>query len=126
MSKPAKKILIVEDEEPLSNILCDQLTGEGFDVVIARNGSKGVNMAISEKPDLILLDILLPKKSGLTVIKELHEHKETSSIPVIMLTNLSDTDSVNESLNFEAYDFMVKSDTKLSTIVDAIHTKLSV
>jgi len=119
-----KKILIVEDEDPLSSVLRDRLTNEGFTVVVATDGEMGLQMVFAEKPDLILLDILLPEKGGLTMLKELRAHEEAAKIPVIMLTNLSDTDSVNEALSYGVQDYMVKSDTEISTMVDTIRAKL--
>ncbi len=121
-----KTILIVEDEAPLSSVLKDRLVAEGFTVVVATNGEDGLAKVLSDKPDLILLDILLPKKGGLTMLRELRVHKEAASIPVIMLTNLSDTDSINEALELGAHDFMVKADTEISTMVETIRAKLRV
>lgn len=119
-----KKILIVEDEESLSEILKTRIANEGFTVVVAANGEQGLAMALSEKPDLILLDILLPKKGGLTMLGELRTQKDAPNVPVIMLTNLSDTDSVNQGLTLGAQDFLVKADTEIGTIVDTIRSKL--
>jgi DNA-binding response OmpR family regulator len=121
-----KKILIVEDEEPLSNILKDRLANEGFNVIVAANGEEGLAMALSEKPDLILLDILLPKKGGLSMLKELRTHEDAANMPVIMLTNLSDASSINEALELGANDFLVKADTNMSSVVDIIRTKLRI
>lgn len=119
-----KKILIVEDEEPLSSVLKDRLSNEGFTVVVAGNGEEGLDLTLSEKPDLILLDILLPKKGGLTMLKQLRARNETGNLPVVMLTNLSDAGSINEAMELGVNDFLVKADTQISDIVDLIRSKL--
>jgi DNA-binding response OmpR family regulator len=119
-----KKILIVEDEEPLSSVLKDRLSNEGFTIVVAANGEEGLEMALTQHPDLILLDILLPKKGGITMLKELRTHESASDIPVIMLTNLSDNSSINEALQLGAHDFLVKADTNMADLVDAVRMQL--
>ncbi len=83
-----KKILIVEDEAPLRAILKDNLLYEGFAVIEARDGKEGLSLAKKEKPDLILLDILMPKMDGITMMEKLRKERWGRNIPIILLTNL--------------------------------------
>jgi len=86
-----QKILFVEDEPNLQKAIGEVLKQEGFEILAALDGEQGLNLAKKEKPDLILLDLILPKKDGFEVLKELKESEEMKDIPVIVLTNLEGT-----------------------------------
>lgn len=118
------KILIVEDEGPISEVLSERLTNEGFDVIVENDGNKGLATAVEQKPDLILLDILMPNKGGLSMLKELRATEEGKHIPVMMLTNLSDTEDLNKALELGAFDYMVKADWDIASVVLSIRNKL--
>ncbi len=118
------KILVVEDEEVLLGVLKDRLKNEGFDVVTARDGEQGLKTAIEQKPDLILLDILMPKMGGLTMLKSLRATPEGKDTHVIILTNVSDSKLVHEALTYGVRDFLVKSDWVLSDLVAAIRKQI--
>jgi len=90
----AKKILIIEDEETLRRAMVEFLKEESFSVVNAEDGEKGLAMAISEKPDLILLDIILPKLDGYEVLSRIKKDEKTKNIPVILLTNLESVENI--------------------------------
>ncbi len=120
----AKRILIIEDEIPLLNILSSKLLHEGFVVLEAQNGKDGLAMALSKHPDLILLDIVLPIMDGVTMLKQLHTDSWGKRAKVIMLTNLSDNQSVVQALALGSHDFLVKSDWKIEDIVRVIHDEL--
>ena len=99
------KILVVDDEEPIANILEFNLKKEGYDVIVANDGEKAVELAFNENPDLILLDLMLPKKDGMEVCREVHAKK---NIPIIMLTaKNSEIDKVL-GLEFGADDYVTK------------------
>ena len=119
-----QKILIVEDEIPLLNILSNKLAGEGFVVLEAKNGTTGLEMALAEHPDLILLDIILPGMDGITVLKQLHADRWGKKAKVVMLTNLGDNQSVASALALGSRDFLVKSDWKIEDVVKVVHDKL--
>ncbi len=90
-----RKILIVEDDQSLLQMYSDKLKQEGFNVVFARNGEEGLALSASEIPDLILLDILLPKMDGLSMLDNLRTNSEWGkNVPVIILTNLDADDQV--------------------------------
>jgi len=114
-------ILIVEDEQALLKVYAERFSEEGFLVLKASNGQEGLDTALREKPDIILLDILMPVMDGLTMMQKLRENKTwDKSVPIIFLTNLSEHEervmrSTNE--NKPAY-YLVKSDWSLSSIVE--------
>lgn len=100
-----RKILIIEDEKSLAQVLEDTFSQEGFEIIKAFDGENGVDKFYNEKPDLILLDINLPKKLGWEVCKEI---RETSNIPIIMMTARdSDSDEYN-GLSIGADDYITK------------------
>jgi len=113
----AKKILIVEDEITLQSSIKEFLLLENFDVVTASDGELAVSLTKSEKPDLILLDVILPKKDGFGVLAEIKADEETKKIPVILLTNLEGADDVDRAFNFGVNAYLVKANYKLEEIV---------
>ncbi len=122
MEGKKKIILITEDEPPMLNILTDRLSESGFETIQAKNGEEGLAMAIQHHPDLVLLDVLMPKLDGMTMMSRLRQDSWGKTVPIIMLTNVSaDTDAMLQSVvdNQPAY-YLVKSDTKLDEITDKI------
>lgn len=114
------KILIVEDDPVLQKTLQEFLVGEGFEVFSAGDGDEGVRTAIKEKPDLVLLDIILPKKNGYEVIKEIKANENTKKIPIVLLTNLGGIHDVEKALDLGATTYLIKSDYKLEEIVKKV------
>lgn len=117
-----KKILIVEDEESIQKAISDALTNQEFATLIAEDGEEGLEIALKEHPDLILLDILMPKMDGMIMLQKLRVDEWGKEAPVIILTNVSpNTNSViNSVLQNEPAYYLVKSDVKLEGIVDKI------
>ncbi len=126
MQPQSKKILIVEDEQDMRQALVDELTHEGFQILEARNGKEGLESALKEHPDLILLDIVMPVMDGMTMMKKLRESENGKDIPVIMLTNLSDVEKISNALEFEIYDYLVKSNWKIEDVADRVRKKLGI
>lgn len=127
MTKIEKKILIVEDEVSLRNALKDKLTHEGFVTLEAKNGEEGLAVALREHPDLILLDIVMPKMDGMTMLKKLRAENEWGkSVPVIILTNLtSDNEQRNRDITeTEPSYYFVKTDWTLEDILTKIRERL--
>jgi DNA-binding response OmpR family regulator len=124
MDEKKTKVLIVEDEEILLTALCEELKQEGFDAVGAKDGMEGVEKAASEKPDLVLLDLVMPKLDGIGALKQMKENPETQKIPVVILTNLSDYDKVSDALSLGAMDYLVKANYRLEELVAKIKTVL--
>jgi DNA-binding response OmpR family regulator len=122
MDEQKTKVLIVEDEEILLTALCEELKQEGFDAIGAKDGMEGVEKAASEKPELILLDLVMPRLDGIGALKQLKENPETQNIPVVILTNLSDYDKVSDALSLGAMDYLVKANYRLEELVTKIKT----
>ena len=112
------KILLVEDDRFLIKAVYTKLTQKGFEVVLANDGDEAISKAKTEKPELVLLDMVLPKKSGFEVLRELKGNPETASIPVFILSNLAQDQDIQEGKALGAEDYIVKSNTSLSAIVD--------
>ncbi len=124
MDEKKTKILIVEDEEILLTALSEELNQEGFEVVGAHDGMEGVEKASSEKPDLILMDLVMPRLDGIGALKQIKENPEVKDIPVVILTNLSDYDKVSDALSLGAMDYLVKANYRLEELVNKIKTVL--
>lgn len=89
-----KKILLVDDDQTLLNMYKDRLQIDKFDVLVAHNGEEGLKLALKEQPDLILLDIKMPKMDGMTMMKKLRLDSWGKNVPIIMLTNLDTDDKI--------------------------------
>jgi two-component system, OmpR family, alkaline phosphatase synthesis response regulator PhoP len=120
----AKKILVAEDDTALIKVLTDTLSNAGYDVVQARNGNEALEKIATEKPDMMLLDIIMPEKSGFDVLEELRV-KRNSKMPVIIITNLGQKEDIELGKNLQVVDYVVKSDVSLKNIVLKIHQTLS-
>jgi two-component system alkaline phosphatase synthesis response regulator PhoP len=124
MDEKKTKILIVEDEEILLTALSEELDQEGFEVLGAHDGQEGFDIALAQKPDLILMDLLMPKLDGIGALKLIKENPEIKDIPVVILTNLSDYEKVSDALSVGAMDYLVKANYKLEELVNKIKTVL--
>lgn len=117
MAKEETHLLLVEDDTFLANIYKTKFEMEGFKVTVAEDGEVALVEVKKKKPDIILLDILLPKKDGFTVLKELKSDANTKTIPVILLTNLGQKDDVDKGLELGAIDYLIKAHFKPSETV---------
>jgi DNA-binding response OmpR family regulator len=113
-------ILIVEDDVFLADLYKTKFTLEGFKVVVAYDGEKGLELARKNNPDIILLDLVLPKLSGFDILKELRSNSKTKDLPVILLTNLSQKADVERGLKLGANDYLIKAHFMPSEVVDKI------
>ncbi len=118
-----KKILIVEDDIILLSTLADNFTKEGFEIIKAEDGEEGLASALNVKPDLILLDILLPKMDGITLLKKLRQDAWGKNVLVIILTNLNSPPQITEAVRW-ATDYLVKSDWKIEDVIKRVKEKL--
>jgi len=116
----AKKILFVEDEPSLQKAISELLTQEGYEVFNAADGDEGLKTAKDKDPDLILLDLILPKKDGFEVLKELKADEKMKNIPVIVLTNLEGIGDVEKAIELGATTYLVKANYKLEDVVTKI------
>jgi DNA-binding response OmpR family regulator len=118
--KIMKKILFIEDESALQKTFRDVLEKEGYEMISALDGESGLRLAKSQKPDLILLDLILPRKDGFEVLNELKEDKNTKEIPVIVLTNLEDIESVEKAIELGATSYLVKAQYTLEEVIQKV------
>lgn len=123
-----KVVLITEDDKSLRGALHIKLSNEGFDVLEAKDGDEGLMIAILEHPDIILLDLAMPKLDGLGVLKNLREDAWGKTVPVIILTNVSGADDkINKEITaLEPTYYFVKTEKSLEDIVEKIKERLSV
>jgi DNA-binding response OmpR family regulator len=121
----SKKILIVEDDATLSNALQEKFKLEGFDVVTAANGEEGLSKLTSFKPNLVILDLLMPIMDGKTMLAKLRVMEEFKLLPVIILTNQGGIENITETVRYNnANAFLVKSNTSTEEIVSKVRTLL--
>lgn len=120
MSQKKQKILMIEEDYFLRKIYKNKLTSIGFEFIEATNGEEGLNKLISEKPDLVLLDLILPKKNGFDILIEIRKNKELKDTLVIILSVLSQKSDMKRGLDFGAQEYLVKSEMSLSDVVDKV------
>jgi len=114
------KILIIEDDKFLRLLLERKLKNENFEVVSAEDGEEALDKIISEKPDLILLDIILPKKSGFSILEELNKDENLKKIPVFIISNLGQPEDIERGKNLGAKEYFVKAGLSLEELIKKI------
>jgi len=115
-----KTILLVEDDEFLRRMYTRKLESAGFSVVTAADGEKALALIAGTCPDLVLLDIIMPKKDGFEVLKDLRAAHETKELPVILLTNLSEPETITRARALRANEYLIKSHFLPSEIVAVV------
>ncbi|MDO8265061.1 MAG: response regulator [Candidatus Parcubacteria bacterium] len=115
-----KKILFIEDETALQKTLGEVLIQEGYEVISALDGETGMELAETKNPDLILLDLILPKLNGFEVLEKLKENPATKNIPVIILTNLEKMEDIGKAMELGAKSYLVKSNYSLEEVLKKI------
>lgn len=120
MNENKKRVVVVEDDEHISKVYEIKLAKEGIQVLLAHDGVEAVAMISSEKPDLILLDLMIPKKDGFEVIEEIKKVPELAAIPVIVLSNLGQQSDQDRALGLGAAEYLVKVDYPIQEVVDRI------
>ncbi len=119
-----RKILVVEDDKLLLKICRIKLEQEDFEVVTALDGEEGLKLVEKERPDLVLLDIVMPKKNGLEVLEVLKSRSDLKAIPVIVFSNLSNKADVKKALSLGALEYFIKTDISLDLLVSKIRKYL--
>ena len=115
-----KKVLIIEDDEPILKLYQTKLTHDGYDVSVARDGKEGVERSKNMKPDIILLDVMMPIMNGFEVLKALKSMPETKNIPVVILSNYGEIGNITEGLNMGACDYLIKAEQTPSDVTETI------
>jgi DNA-binding response OmpR family regulator len=123
--KIAKVVLVIEDDTSLLNVLAYKISETGFEVLKARDGQEGLALALREQPDLILLDLLLPKLSGLNLLDNLRKDEKGKKIPVFILTNLTENDTIYKSITLNTAAYFIKSNSSLEHIATEVKNKLA-
>jgi|SRR3989344_1830673 len=118
------KILFVEDEPTLSQPLASRLTREGFVVTLAQDGEEAFQKLQKEDPDLMLLDLCLPRQSGFEILEYLAAKKNAHPAPIIVLSNLSSAEDTSRAKELGAYDYLVKFRTSHDEILEHIRSCL--
>ncbi len=124
MEKSNKKILIVEDDTFLVKMYLERLQDDGYQVAVASNGEEGLQKAEFDKPDLILLDMILPKMNGFDFLKEIKSKSELKDIPVVILSNLGQDQDVKLGKELGAVDYLVKTQYPLTGVITKIEKYL--
>jgi len=119
-----KKILIVEDDKFLRELIVRKVSEEGYDIAEAFDGEEGSKKVKEEKPDLVLLDLILPGIDGFEVLAGIKQDPQTSSIPVIILSNLGQTEDVEKGLKLGAIDYLVKAHFTPGEIIEKVKKAL--
>lgn len=120
----AKKLLIIDDEKMIAEPLAERFESEGFKIEMATDGEEGLQKALEILPDLILLDVVMPKMDGLTMLGKLRENEKGKNIPVIVFTNTNDAEKISKAVEGGASEFLVKVDWSLEDLVKKVKNKL--
>lgn len=112
-------VLVVDDDQSLSRLYSDKLKKEGFTVFVANDGIEGLEHALSQHPELILLDVLMPKMDGISMLKELRTDSWGKNVPVIMFSNLKEIENIGE-VRAMVQEYVVKVDIRLNDLVALI------
>lgn len=126
MDTASKKILVVEDEKDLREAIATALSYEKFVVVTAADGEEGLARALAEKPDLIFLDIMMPKLDGIGMLKKLRDDPWGSEASVVILTVLDDMEKMAEAVEYGANEYIMKNEVSLGGIIAKAKDKLKV
>ena len=119
-----KRILLIEDDPFLSSLLGNRLKKEGFDVLTVKGGNEVIQSMKSQNSDLVLLDIILPGKSGFEVLEEIKADPETAKVPVIITSNLGQDADVEMGKNLGAVDYIVKARITIDDLVKKVRDYL--
>ena len=120
-----KKILVAEDDKLISSSLCDALKAENYEPVAAYDGEEAVAKITETRPDLVLLDIMMPKKDGISVLREIKANPETEKISVVVLTNIGDVETISKIVEAGGADYLLKSDQSVDDIIRKVKEVLA-
>lgn len=125
MAEDKKTILIVEDDKFLRELIAQKLSREGFGVLEAVDGEQGIEQIREKKPDLVLLDLILPGMDGFDVLAKIKEEPTLAAIPVVILSNLGQRDDIERGLQLGAKDYLIKAHFTPGEVIDKIKGALS-
>ena len=116
-AKGRKRILVIEDDRDLREAIVDKFRQEKFEVLEAQNGEEGLAAALREKPDLLIVDIIMPKMDGTEMLKKVRENEWGRNVPVMILTNISDAEKLAEALEIGVDEYLLKAEWKLQDVL---------
>lgn len=119
-----KSMLIVEDEDTIRKVIAIKFGREGFNILQAKNGEEGLELFMKEKPEIILLDLLMPVMDGIDMLRRVRQCEGGKDVPVIIFTNLTDAEKTAKGLELGVRDYLIKSDWKLEDVVKIVRSKL--
>jgi DNA-binding response OmpR family regulator len=119
-----KKVLLIEDDKMIQTMYETKLKQEQYQVITADNGAAGLDLALKEKPDIILLDVILPQMDGFTVLQEVRSSAGMKKVPIIMLTNLGTTEDQEKGTQLGATDYWVKANLTPAQVAEKIKAVL--
>lgn len=119
------KIVAAEDDKLISNSLCEALKAAGYEAVPAYDGEEAVAKIKENNPDLVLLDLMMPKLDGVSVLWELKANPATAKIPVVVLTNIGDVETISKIVEAGAVDYLLKSDQSVDDIIQKVRDVLA-
>ena len=117
---------MVEDEAPLRELLITELKREGILALGAKDGEEGLTVALKEHPDLLLVDIIMPKKDGLEMVRSLRDDAWGKEASVVLLTNLNDSEKIVQAIEYGAREYLVKADWKIEDVIRMVKDKIKV
>ncbi|MDO8569707.1 MAG: response regulator [bacterium] len=117
-----KKILLIDDDEIFLKTVNDSLRAKDYEVITAKDGREGLQITKKERPDLILLDVLMPDIGGMEFLKIIKANKELNKIPVLIVSNFTGMNYVEEGIRLGAHGYIIKSEESLKTITDTIES----
>lgn len=124
MPDTKKKLLIIEDDEHVSRVYDVKFTHEGYQTVFAKNGNEALEKIALEKPDLIILDLMIPGKDGFAVLEEVKQNQELAAIPIIILSNLGQPSDQERALALGAREYLVKVDYSMQEVINKVKSYL--
>ncbi len=125
MDTAAKKVLIVEDDTLLLVTLTHQFEDAGYTVFPANNGETGFELFFTEKPDAVVMDVMMPRKDGVEMLEEIRAKDPTTTVPFIVLSNANDMDYVGRSMAQGAVAYLLKSDRQIDSVVKLVDEKIN-
>ena len=114
------KVVLVEDDKFLQKILMTKFIKEGFDVRAASDAEEGLQLILTDQPNIVLLDLILPKMSGFDLLTELKANSKTKNVPVVILSNLGQEEDIQRAKGLGAIDFLVKADISINEVVQKV------
>ncbi len=120
----AKKILLIEDEKIMINLLEKKLTQEGYDVRVAINGEEGLKAMREEKPDIVLLDIIMPKMGGFEVMEEMSKDPVLKEIPIVIISNSGQPVELDKAKELGAKDWLIKTEFDPQEVVEKVEKQI--